>query len=151
MVPYTEKRVSFTVYEEDLKALRRLNLALRDHGADVHRLDTLRLLLFAATEAELFSHAALFFKAKGKGRRSGQTVVERLSVTIPADFIAKLSRVSDDLARKDLEVERTYIVRALLHAKHDTAALAKAWSAMEKRYPDKRTLRGQRIERPRAR
>jgi hypothetical protein len=151
MGSYTEKRVSFTFYAEDLKALRRLNLALRDSGADVHRLDTLRLLMFAASEAELFSHAALFYKEKGKGRRAKETVVERLSVTVPSDFITKLSTVADDLARKDLDVERTYIVRALLHAAHDPASLVKAWSEMEERYPDKRTLRGQRRERAKAR
>lgn len=151
MGSYTEKRVSFTFYADDLKALRRLNLALRDSGADVHRLDTLRLLMFAASEAELFSHATLFYKEKGKGRRAKETVVERLSVTVPADFITKLSTVADDLARKDLDVERTYIVRALLHADHDPAALVKAWADMAQRYPDKRTLRGQRRERAKAR
>ena len=148
MGAYTEKRVSFTFYDDDLKALRRLNLALRDQGAEVHRLDTLRLAIFAATEAELFSHAALRMREEGKSRKANRTVAERLSVTVPADFITKLSRVADDLARKDLDVERTYIVRALLHAKHDPAALLKAWPKMEKRYPDKRSLRGQHIRRP---
>lgn len=142
MSSYVEKRVSFTFYEDDLKALRRLNLALRDQGANVHRLDTLRLAIFAATEAELFSHAALRMSEEGKSRRANRTVAERLSVTVPADFVTKLSRVADDLARKDLDVERTYIVRALLHAKHDLVLLAKAWPKMEQRYPDKRSLRG---------
>jgi hypothetical protein len=144
MNPYAEKRVSFTFYDDDLKALRRLNLVLREQGTDVHRLDTLRLLIFAATEAELFSHAALRMREEGKGRRADCTVAERLTVTVPLDFITKLSQVADDLARKDIEVERTYIVRALLHASHDPAKLAKAWPKMEKRYPDKRALRGQR-------
>ena len=146
MKSYAEKRVSFTCYDDDLKALRRLNLALRDEGIDVHRLDTLRLLIFAATEAELFSHAALRMREEGKGRRANRSVVERLTVTMPKEFITKLSQVADDLARKDLDVERTYIVRALLHAVHDSAKLAKTWSKMEKRFPDKRALRGQRSD-----
>jgi len=144
MNSYAEKRVSFTFYDDDLKALRRLNLALRGKGAEVQRLDSLRLLIFAATEAELFSHAALRMSEVGKGRRADHRVAERLSVTLPADFITKLSKVADDLARKDLDVERTYIVRALLHATHDLAKFVKAWPKMGKRYPDKRALRGQR-------
>lgn len=142
MCAYAEKRVSFTFYDEDLKALRRLNLALRAKGADVHRLDTLRLLIFTASEAELISHAALRMQREGKSRKANKTVVERLSVTVPADFISKLSRVVDNLAQKDIEVERTYIVRALLHAQHNHNALVKAWPRMTRAFPDKRTLRG---------
>lgn len=147
MGSYTEKRVSFTFYDDDLKALRRLNLALRGQGSDVHRLDTLRLLIFAASEAELFAHAALRMSEEGKSREPSRKVVERLSVTLPTDFITKLSRVADDLARKDLDLERTYIIRALLHADHDPIALAKAWPLMEQHYPDKRSSRGQPSER----
>jgi len=146
MDSYAEKRVSFTFYNDDLKALRRLNLALRRQGTDVQRLDTMRLIIFAATEAEMFSHAALRMSEVGKGRRADHRVAERLSVTLPLDFITKLSKVADDLTRKDLDVERTYIVRALLHASHDLAKLAKAWPKMGKRYPDKRSLRGQRSD-----
>jgi len=142
MKSYPEKRVSFTFYEADVKALRRLTLALRDHGLDVLRLDALRLLIYADSEAELFSHAALRLKQEAQlpGPKDA-TVVERASVTLPKALVDKLGRVADDLARKDLDAERTFIIRAALHARHDLKALARAHPKMELEFPDKRTLR----------
>lgn len=145
MKTYADKRVSFTFYDEDLKALRRLRLALRDLKADVELTDTLRLLLFACSEAELFAHAALALEQEAKGPRPSKGTAEtRFSVTVPQDFIDKLGHVRDDLSRKDLDTERTFIVRAVLHASHDVKALLKALPKMEQAYPDKRSFKGQR-------
>lgn len=145
MKTYADKRVSFTFYDEDLKALRRLRLALSDLGADVELTDALRLLLFASSEAELFSHAVLALEREAKGQNAPSGTAEtRFTVTMPLDFIKKLGRVRDDLARKDLDAERTFIVRAVLHASHDVKALLKALPKLEQAYPDKRSLRGQR-------
>jgi len=143
MKPYADKRVSFTFYDEDLKALRRLRLALRDLGADVELTDTLRLLIFASSEAELFARAALAVERESKDQPERRGPVEtRFSVTLPVDFVAKLGRVRDDLSRKDLDVERTFIIRAVLHASHDAKALLKVLPKLEQVYPDKRSFKG---------
>lgn len=145
MKSYPEKRVSFSLYDADLKALRRLTLALRDARLDVHRLDALRLVIYADSEAELFAHTALRLKREAEGAESpDSTVVERISVTFPQALVDKLGRVADDLARKDLDAERTFIARAALHAPHDVKALVRAHPKMEQEFPDKRSLRGQR-------
>ncbi len=145
MEPYADKRVSFTFYEEDMKALRRLRTALNDLGADVELTDAVRLLVFALSEAELFAHAALALERKARGQEAPSGTVEtRFTVRIPEDLVDKLGRVRSDLFRKDLDAERTLIVRAALHATHDVKALVKALPKLEKTYPDKRSLRGQR-------
>lgn len=145
---YPDKRVSFTFYGDDMKAFRRVHLALRDLGADVEMTDTLRVLIFSATEAELFSHAALRLQRERKiPGYSGAAIEKRFSVTVPQALVEKLSRVRDDLARKDLDVERTFIVRALLHAPFDAKALCKALPQLEAEFPDKRSLRPVRSKR----
>lgn len=145
MKPYVEKRVSFSFYEEDLKALRRLLLALRDGGLDVDRLDALRLVIYANSEAELFAHTALRLKREAEGTGPlDATVVERVTVAMPQALVDKLGRVADDLLRKDLEAERTFIARSALHAPQDVKALVRAHPKMEQEFPDRRSLRGKR-------
>lgn len=145
MKSYPDKRVSFTFYADDLKALRGLRLALRDLGADVELTDAMRVLIYTASEAEMFSHAALRLQREEKSPgRSAATVETRFSVTLPQAFIDKLGRVRDDLARKDIEAERTFIIRALLHAPPDAKALRKALPRLEQEFPDKRSLRPKR-------
>ncbi|MFA5262949.1 MAG: hypothetical protein WC378_03925 [Opitutaceae bacterium] len=138
-----DKRVSFSLYADDTKVLRRLNLALRDAGADVGRADAMRLLIYAASEAEMFSHAALRLQAEARGGADTGTIDERFTVWLPGSLIKKLGRVVDDLARKDIDVERTFIVRALLHAPHDAKALIRALPKLAVEFPDRRSLRGQ--------
>lgn len=133
-----EVRASFTFYAEDARALRRLTLALRDRGLDLQRTDVFRLLLDAIPEVEMMAHATLRLRHEAKSPSSSATVDERFTIRLRGAWLKKLDRVVDDLARKDVDVERTFVARALVHADHDTAALAKRALKFLADNPDRR-------------
>jgi hypothetical protein len=143
-----EVRASFPFYAEDSRALRQLNLALRDAGADVERTDTFRLLLHVTSEAELFARAVLRYgpDAKDPAAGYGDGIGERFTVRISRDWVKKLERVRDDLARKDIDVRRVDVARAVLHAPHDVKKLVREAEKFLAEFPDKRT-RGVRAQR----
>lgn len=134
-----EVRASFTFYAADSRALRRLNLALRDRGIDVQRTDTFRLLLHVTPEVDMMAFATLRLREEEKQPASDDLVDERFTVRLRREWLEKLDRVVDDLARKDVDVERTYVARALVHAGHEAKALARAAEKFFGEFPDGRS------------
>ena len=134
-----EVRASFTFYAADSRALRRLNLALRDQGLDVQRTDAFRLLLHTTPEVEMMALAALRRRQEAKVPAGDATVDERFTVRLRRGWLRKLDQVVDDLARKDVDVERTYVARALVHAEHDVKALVRQGRKFFGEFPDRRT------------
>ena len=136
-----EIRASFPFYAEDSRALRQLNLALRDAGAAVERTDTFRLLLHVTSEAELFARAVLRYgpDARPDAAGYGDGTGERFTVRVRADWVKKLEQVRDDLARKDIDVRRVDVARAVLHAPHDVKKLLRELGRFEAAFPDRRT------------
>ncbi len=135
-----EVRASFTFYADDTRALRRLNLALRDRGVDVKkRTDTFRLLLHVTPEVDMMAHATLRLREEARQAASGEVVDERFTIRLRRVWLKKLDRVVDDLARKDVDVERTFVARALVHADHDVKALARAAVEFFAEFPDRRS------------
>lgn len=133
-----EVRASFTFYAGDTKALRRLTLALRDRGLDLQRTDVFRLLLEVTSELEMMAHATLRLREEAKAPSKDETVDERFTVRLQGAWLKKLDRVVDDLARKDVDVERTFVARALVHAEHDVPALARQAAKFIAAHPDRR-------------
>ncbi len=133
-----EVRASFTFYAGDTKALRKLTLALRDRGLDMQRTDVFRLLLDVTPELEMMAHATLRLRAEAKSPQTDETVDERFTVRLQGAWLKKLDRVVDDLARKDVDVERTFVARALVHAEHDVPALVRQASKFVAAHPDRR-------------
>ncbi|MDI1335783.1 MAG: hypothetical protein PSU94_06315 [Lacunisphaera sp.] len=133
-----EVRASFTFYASDTKALRRLTLALRDRGLDLQRTDVFRLLLEVTPEVEMMAHATLRLREEAKAPSSNETVDERFTVRLQRGWLKKLDRVVDDLARKDVDVERTFVARALVHAEHDVPQLARQAAKFIAVHPDRR-------------
>lgn len=134
-----EVRASFTFYAADSRALRRLNLALRDRGIDVQRTDTFRLLLHTTPEVDMMAFATLRLREEEKQPATDELVDERFTVRLRHEWLRKLDRVVDDLARKDVDVERTFVARALVHAEHDAKALARAAGKFFEEFPDGRS------------
>ena len=128
-------RASFTFYADDSKALRKLTLALRDCGLDLQRTDVFRLLLDVTPEVEMMAHATLRLKTEAK---QPAYIDERFTVPLRGKWLNKLDRVVDDLARRDVTVQRTFVARSLVHAAHDVPALAKQAVKFAKAYPDRR-------------
>jgi hypothetical protein len=133
-----EVRASFTFYAGDTKALRKLTLALRDRGLDLQRTDVFRLLLDVTPEVEMMAHATLRLRGEAKSPSSDETVDERFTVRLQDAWLKKLDRVVDDLARKDVDTERTFVARSLVHADHDIPALAKQAAKFSAAHPDRR-------------
>ncbi|MFA6135657.1 MAG: hypothetical protein WC869_16735 [Phycisphaerae bacterium] len=133
-----EVRASFTFYAGDTKALRKLTLALRDRGLDMQRTDVFRLLLDVTPELEMMAHATLRLRAEAKSLQTDETVDERFTVRLQGAWLKKLDRVVDDLARKDVDVERTFVARALVHAEHDVPALVRQAAKFVAAHPDRR-------------
>ena len=77
-----EIRASFTFYPSDTRALRRLNLALRDHGLDVARTDTFRALIHVTPEVDMFAMAALRLREEANASASDDVVEERFTVRL---------------------------------------------------------------------
>lgn len=134
-----EVRASFTFYPADSRALRRLNLALRDRGFDVQRTDTFRLLLHVTPQVEMMALATLRLRAEAKLPPGDDIVDERFTIRLRRSSLEKLDGAVDDLARKDVDVERTFVARALVHADHDVKALARAAEKFLREFPDGRT------------
>lgn len=138
-----EIRASFTFYPSDLTALRRLTLALRDAGLDVSRADTLRALLHAAPEADLVRAATLRLAAEAAGQLpADERVAERLSVVVQRGHLRKLDHAIDSLARRDLDADRSFLVRSALHADHDPKVLVRTAKKLLAAFPDRRTRAG---------
>lgn len=133
-----EVRASFTFYAADTRALRRLTLALRDRGLDLQRTDVFRLLLEVTPELEMMAHATLRLREEAKSPTTDETVDERFTVRLQGSWLRKLDRVVDDLARRDVDVERTFVARSLVHAEHDLPALAKQAVKFAAAHPDRR-------------
>ena len=133
-----EVRASFSFYPVDSRALRQLTLALRDRGLDVQRTDAFRLLLHLATELEMMAHATLRLRAEENAPASAEMADERFTVRLQKSWLDKLDRAVDELLRKDVQVERTYVARALIHANYDAKALAKQAERFLLDRPDKR-------------
>jgi hypothetical protein len=133
-----EVRASFTFYAADTKALRKLTLALRDRGLDVQRTDVFRLLLEVTPEVEMMAHATLRLREEEKSPSTAELVDERFTIRLQGSWLKKLDRVVDDLARKDVDVERTFVARSLVHAEHDVPALAKQATKFVAAHPDRR-------------
>ena len=135
-----EIRVSYAFYPSDTRALRRLTLALRDQGLDVVRTDVFRALLHVTSEAEMFAFATLRLKQEAVGKPAADEVVdERFTLRVRKGTIKKVDRVIDDLARKDLDADRTLVSRAILHGEHDVKSLVKATRKFLEEIPDGRT------------
>lgn len=136
-------RVSFALYPSDTKVLRRLNLVLRDAGLDVVRTDTLRFLLHTTTAAEMFALTTLRLKDDAAGRIAKEkNFEERVTLRSPQSVMAKIDDVVDDLARKDLDADRTYVIRAVLHGDHEPKSLVRAAKKFLAEFPDGRTRAG---------
>lgn len=133
-----EVRMSFTFYAGDTKALRRLTLALRDRGLDVQRTDVFRLLLDVTPELEMMAYATLRLKNEASAPSSDEIVDERFTIRLQSAWLKKLDRVVDDLARRDVDVERTFVARALVHAEHDVPALVRQAAKFVAAHPDRR-------------
>ena len=135
---HEEARASFSFYPADSRALRQLTLALRDRGLDVQRTDTFRLLLHLATELEMMAHATLRLRQEERMPASDETADERFTVRMQKIWLDKLDRAVDELMRKDVQIERTYVARALVHADYDFKTLAKQAERFFLDQPDKR-------------
>lgn len=142
---HAEVRASFTFYASDTKALRKLTLALRDRGLDLQRTDVFRLLLDVTPELEMMAHATLRLREEAKAASSDETVDERFTVRLQGVWLKKLDRVVDDLARKDVDVERTFVARSLVHAEHDVPALVRQAAKFLVAHPDRR-FRGEKAK-----
>lgn len=136
-------RVSFALYPSDNKVLRRLNLVLRDAGLDVVRTDTLRFLLHTTSSAEMFALTTLRLKEDAAGRIVKEDhFEERVTLRSRKSVMDKIDDVVDDLARKDLDADRTYVIRAVLHGDHDPKALVRSAKKFLAEFPDGRTRAG---------
>lgn len=142
-----EIRVSFTFYPSDTKALRRLTLALRDGGLDVARTDTLRSLLHTTSETDMLRLAAERLKAEANDSLPhNETVDERFTARVRQGAMRKIDRVIDNLARKDLDADRTFIIRAVLHGDHEPKTLIRSTKKFLEEFPDRRTRVGRAAE-----
>ena len=132
-------RASFTFYPADSRALRRLTLALRDGGLDVERTDVFRLLLHVTSELDMMALATVRLRQEANQPAGDEFVDERFTVTLRPEWLKKLDRAVDELARKDVAVRRTLVARSVVHAEHNVKALARAAEKFFGEFPDRRT------------
>jgi hypothetical protein len=121
-------KVSFTFYPADVQALNRCLVGLRRAGLPVRGGTVLRALIHLTSATEMFAHAVLLAKAferKG-GPREADYVAGHPTVDLPPDLVKKLDDVVTELAEKLIPANRAFVVRALLRAAPDSAALAPA-------------------------
>jgi Golgi nucleoside diphosphatase len=104
----------------------------------MQRTDVFRLLLDVTPELEMMAHATLRLRAEAKAPSTDEIVDERFTVRLQGEWLKKLDRVVDDLARKDVDVERTFVARSLVHAEHDVPALVRQAAKFVAAHPDRR-------------
>lgn len=131
-----EVRASFSLFPSDVKALRRLTLLLRDQDLPVKRTDTFRALIEGLSEKQM--HAAVADRLKSAAGTEQEIVEERFTIRLRKGWVKKLDRVCDEFARHDVDVERTYVARCLLHSEYDPKWLVRMVRKLEDSYPDER-------------
>ncbi len=142
------ERISLSLYASDLAALRKLIAALDAAGTAVSRTRLLCALPHIVSEAEIFAHAVLFHRRTREGAADKEESIDlRLSLTLLTADISKLRHVLNDLAAKNITAGRTFLIRALLHAKWETAALARGIARFDQQFPDPRTREGRAMKR----
>ncbi|WP_043585853.1 hypothetical protein [Geminisphaera colitermitum] len=111
-------RTTFSLYTEDLDALRELRRKLRGLGLRIDTAKTVRGIIHITSESELLARSIIQFKAdEGKGGpRESEMVDARFSVIIPGDDSRKLDDVVDELDMKRIKMSRSYILRALIRS-----------------------------------
>lgn len=130
-------KISFTFYPADVRALDACVVGLRKTHLSVRGGTVLRALIQLASPEEMFAHAVLLAKAyetRG-GPRETDYVAGHPTVDLPPDLVRKLDGVVTELAAKEIPANRAYVVRALLRAAPDAAALAPAVAKYLKAFP----------------
>ena len=139
-----DERISLSCYASDLRTLRKLLVELGKREVRVKRTFLIRALTHTTPEPEILARTILHQKVerplKGRGNEGGAHTEERLTLHLLKDDLKKLDRVSDELLAKDLEVTRTYILRALVQSVSDFDALAKDVKGFMAEFPDLRRV-----------
>lgn len=125
-------KVSFSFYPADMAVLQHQTVELRRLGAAVRRGTVLRALIELASETEMFAAAVLLHRdyAARRGPRETDYIAGMPTVDLPRRHIEKLDRVVTELAAKSVNVNRAYVVRAILRA----APAPEAWADAVKKF-----------------
>lgn len=132
-------KVSFSFYPADVQALNERKAGLLRAGIPVRGATVLRALIHLTPPAEIFAHGVLMARAykEKEGRREQDSVADHPTVDLPREQVRKLDDVVADLAEKGIAANRAFVVRALLRAAPDAAALAPAVTKFLSDFPSR--------------
>ena len=121
-------KVSFSFYPSDMQALTGRMVALRRAGLPVRGGTVLRALIHLTSPVEMFAHSVLLARVyeQKDGPREDDNIAGHPTVDLPQEHVKKLDDVVTELAAKGVTANRAFVVRAILRAARDGAALAPA-------------------------
>jgi hypothetical protein len=136
-----EEKISFSLYESDLKSLRNMIATMSAYGLVLDRTKVVRCLLHTTPELDLSAYAIVQFRADcaKEGPREMNYVAERFTVVLPVEDIAKLRGIVADLGQKGIKMNISYVLRSLLRGIQPSVALAPAFKRFLADYPDGRS------------
>lgn len=141
-----DERISFSCYPKDVTFLRQLVLGLAQRGVKVKRTIVVRALAHILPESGILARAILQYEKepplRGRGNVGGEHTAKRLTPHILKSDLEKFDRVSNEMLAKDMDVNRSYLLRAVLNDVTDLDAFAEEVRKFTKEFPDKRSRAG---------
>lgn len=137
----TKERFSFSLYPADLSALENLIADLGEKGLALDRTKVVRALLHTTSELDLFAYAVIQHREDRlkPGPREWENVAERFTIEQLGDDADKLDRVVASLAKREIKMNDSYVLRSLLRRLPPVDVLVPLIQQYLEEFPDRRS------------